>query len=523
VRRALYVLAMLSSVLLSSLVSCSSEPLERLASVKNETVRELSEGLARQLEETTEAPPPEPRAYLVPVAHLTSPLEKVTLKDLSRDHAPAVPRGLREPLAGLLDEGPLKPFASAEAIVEHVSRTPGAVGLVPWQDVDPRVKVLALGESAPLGPGSAPPEDYPLALGDASPPEPEKLRRLVLAGDVVLDRGLPYAVYQLGGGPGFPLEGGYAAVTWRRAVPSEFSEFGVIHEFRAERLGGSGAVREYLEGADLALANLENPVLKNAVWHPEGTTFHGDLRLFSLLEKAGVDGVTLANNHVLDAGVPGLSETLGHLDRAGIAHAGAGMDLNTAREPMVFDLGGVKVGVLNYQNVPSYEWAWAAEGTPGTAPLEIELVQEDIARLKPKVDVVVVMPHWGNEYTATPEPGQVDLAHQMVEAGADLVVGGHAHWAKGVEVYREKPVFYGVGNFLFDQVWSEETSTGVFAEVTLYEDRVVQARPVPFVVLDYAQPNFLVPEAGGDRALQRIYTASLGPEFESYRAAADPE
>ncbi len=98
-------------------------------------------------------------------------------------------------------------------------------------------------------------------------------------------------------------------------------------------------------------------------------------------------------------------------------------------------------------------------------------------------------------------------------------MGGHAHWPKGMEVYGGKPVFYGTGNFLFDQYWSEETSTGIFAEITLYEDRVIQARPVPFIILDQAQPNFLLPRAGENRALNRIYAASLGPEFEAYKAA----
>ena len=66
------------------------------------------------------------------------------------------------------------------------------------------------------------------------------------------------------------------------------------------------------------------------------------------------------------------------------------------------------------------------------------------------------------------------------------------------------------------QSWSEETSTGIFAEITLHKDRIVQVRPVPFVLLDYAQPNFLLPEAGGDRALKKIFAASIGPEFESH-------
>ena len=238
-----------------------------------------------------------------------------------------------------------------------------------------------------------------------------------------------------------------------------------------------------------------------------------------MLEDAGIDGVTLANNHTLDANAPGLQETMENLDRAGISHAGGGMDLTSAREPMIFNLGDTKVGVLSYQNVPSYEWAWATEDTAGTAPLQANILREDVQRLKRRVDVVVVMPHWGEEYTATPEPGQVDLAHQALDAGADLVVGGHAHWPKGMEIYRDKPIFYGVGNFLFDQDWSEETSTGIFAEITLYEDRIIQVRPVPFVVLDNAQPNFLLPEAGGDRALNTIFSTSLGPELKAYEGS----
>jgi poly-gamma-glutamate synthesis protein (capsule biosynthesis protein) len=91
-----------------------------------------------------------------------------------------------------------------------------------------------------------------------------------------------------------------------------------------------------------------------------------------------------------------------------------------------------------------------------------------------------------------------------------------------MEVYEGKPVFYGTGNFLFDQSWSEETSTGVFAEIILYEGRIIQVRPVPFIILDKAQPNFLLPRAGGNRALKRIYAASLGPEFEAYKETRGP-
>ncbi len=422
-----------------------------------------------------------------------------------------------------MEDPALKPFGSAGAVSEHVGRTPGALGLLPWHDVSPQVKALSVDGEHLLEPGGADPGDYPLGYplgadeeaGEAAP-DSEELRRVVIGGDIVLDRGQPYAVFEQGRGLDFPLSGGQAAITGRTAQQSEHSEFGVTHDFEAERRGGAGAVREYLSGADLALANLENPVLQDAEWNPSGTTFHGDLRLLPIVEGFGIDGVTLANNHILDAGAEGLQETMGHLDGAGISYAGAGMNLSSAREPMIFDLGGLTVGVLSHQNVPYYEWSWAQENAPGTAPLIEDVLREDIRALQDEVDFTIVMPHWGEEYTATPEPGQEELARAAVEAGADLVAGGHAHWPKGMEVHQEKPVFYGTGNFLFDQNWSEETSTGLFAEVTLYEDRAVQARPVPFIILDRAQPNFLVAEEGGRRALETVFSASLGPEFEAY-------
>ncbi len=456
----------------------------------------------------------ETRAALVPIAHLSSTVENVSMEELSVTRGLAVGRGYRAEAEELIGSPRFKGFDSEAAVVDHVSKTPEALGLVPWDEVGPRVKALSVeGRSLMVSERSG---DYPLRAEGATVPDPEELRRVVVGGDIVLDRGQNYMVIQKGMGIDFPLDGGYAAVTSRVPEQSAYSETGIIHQFTAERTGRAGAVREYLSGADLTLANLENPVIRDAVWHPDATTFTGDLRLMPVLDQAGLDGVTLGNNHILDAGTTGLAETMRHLDDAGIAYAGAGMDLAEARKPMVFDLGGTKVGVLSYLDVPSYGWAWATQTAPGTAPLLQNVMEEDIKRLRPKVDLILVMPHWGKEYIATPEPRQVDLAHAALDAGADLVVGGHAHWPKGMEVYEGKPIFYGVGNFLLDQSWSEETSTGIFAEVTLYGDDAVQVRPVPFIMLDYAQPNFLVPGAGGDRALRKIFAASLGPEFEAY-------
>lgn len=455
---------------------------------------------------------------LVPIAHLTSAREDVSVQELSQNGELAVPQGSQELAGELLGRSDFGGFGSDEEVVDYVSRTPEAVGLVPWDEIDPRVKALAVNGELLLHPGTEEPESYPLSSESSESPDPQNLRRVVVGGDIVLDRGQPFAVFEEGRGIDFPLAGGYATITSRTLVPNPYSESNLVYQFTAERQGEDGDVREYLSSADLTLANLENPVLENAVYHPEDPTFNGDLRLLPILKGAGIDGVALANNHILDAGAEGLEETLRHLQDAGISHAGAGADLVSSREPMVFDLGGLTVGVLSYQGVPSYEWAWATEDLPGTAPLLAEVMREDVERLQYEVDFVVVMPHWGVEYVAEPEPEQVELAHALVGAGADLVVGNHAHWPKGLEVYERKPIFYGTGNFLFDQSWSEDTSTGIFADVILYKDHAVQARPVPFVILDRSQPNFLVRDALGERAFETIFSASLGPEFEAYRS-----
>ena len=508
-KRALYIAVVaVLGLLLPSLVSCSPERTEgqRDRRAGGDRADEARPGGASQAPED---------ASLVPVVHLTSFRESVSTEELEQNRELAVPQGSSELAEEVLDGSDFEGFDSVGAVLDHVSRNPGAMGLVPWDEVGPRVKALAV-DGEPLLEPDAAPEDYPLKSETTTVPDTGELRRVVGAGDIVLDRGQNYMVIQQGMGVDFPLDGGYAAVTGRVAEPSIYSETGVIHQFTAERRGGSGKVRKYVSDADLTLANLENPVTRDAVYHPEATTFTGDLRLMPVLDQAGIDGVTLGNNHILDAGTTGIRETIVHLEDAGIAHTGAGMDLAASREPMIFELGETKVGVLSYQGVPSYEWAWATETAPGTAPLKTDLMKEDVERLRDEVDLVVVMPHWGKEYIATPEPWQVEFAHAAVDAGADLVIGGHAHWPKGIEVYEGKPILYGVGNFLFDQSWSEETSTGIFAEITLYEDRVIQIQPVPFIVLDYAQPNFLVPKEGGNRALRKVFSASLGPEFEAY-------
>src|SRR5918992_5384281 len=194
----------------------------------------------------------ETQAALVPIAHLSSTAENISTQELSGTRNLAVGRVYRDEAEELIDSPRFESFDSGDAVVDHVSKTPEALGLVPWDEVGPRVKALSVdGRSLLDSEGSG---DYPLRPEGATVPDPEELRRVVVGGDVVLDRGQYYTVIQKGMGIDFPLDGGYAAVTSRMPEQSAYSETGIIHQFTARRTGRAGAVREYLSGADLTLA-----------------------------------------------------------------------------------------------------------------------------------------------------------------------------------------------------------------------------------------------------------------------------
>ena len=157
---------------------------------------------------------PEQSAALVPITHLSSTLEDVSTQELSKARGLAVARLQQEEAGELLGRSEFESFDSAGAVVNHVSRTPGALGLVPWDEVGPNVKALAVDGQGLLDPDTAP-KDYALSPDSALGPDRDELRRVVVGGDIVFDRGQNYMDIQRGMGIDFSLDGGYAAVTSR--------------------------------------------------------------------------------------------------------------------------------------------------------------------------------------------------------------------------------------------------------------------------------------------------------------------
>ncbi|MEJ7749495.1 MAG: CapA family protein, partial [Candidatus Limnocylindrales bacterium] len=332
--------------------------------------------------------------------------------------------------------------------------------------------------------------------------DPTATWTLVAGGDIMLEGGVAQTLKVRGRGADFPFDGGRAEITGHICC----SAFGwEIPQTR--RTGGQGQMRRLIEGADLAIANFENPAPEAFRYHTSGTLFSADPELIEGLATAGFDWVGLANNHIRDAGGNGIIDTIKNLDRYGIASSGAGDNLGAARTPAILDAAGTKVALLAYDTIRrSYT---AGPETPGSARLTAKAVRADIRKARRAgADVIIVFPHWGVEYDKRPFDGQRRLAQAAVDAGADLVIGNHAHWAGAMEVYEGKPVWYALGNFVFDQTWSEPTMEGLTLELTFHGADLVQARMRPHIILDKAQPNFLDPAADGRVVMNQVWTGS---------------
>ncbi len=230
------------------------------------------------------------------------------------------------------------------------------------------------------------------------------------------------------------------------------------------------------------------------------------------LAWAGLDLIAVATNHIKDCNGPNCNEqafldTLRHLHQAGIRTVGGGRNLEEALQPAVVQVRGTRLGFVALSALRPRNFA--DPNTPGTAPLTPETAREALRRAREAgAQVVVALPHWGPEYEARPTYLQRAYARLLVEAGADLVVGAHAHVVQGMEIVDGVPVFYGLGSFLFDQSWGIETRQSLLLRVYFQGPRLVAWEVIP---LEYDGTTFAVRPARGATAeaiLARFWQAS---------------
>jgi len=229
--------------------------------------------------------------------------------------------------------------------------------------------------------------------------------------------------------------------------------------------GRIGTAFGVLRSADLAVLNLETAITDRGTRQPKEFLFRAPASAFGMLERAGVDAVSIANNHGMDYGRVGLADTLAAAKTAGMPLLGAGQDDTAAWTPLRRDVKGVRVSVFAATDVlddfaiPTWP---AGPDRPGLASAK------DTARLVDRVkaersqaDVVVVFLHWGKERMICPTERQQQLARSLAAAGADIVVGSHAHVVQPMATVGRMLVHYGMGNFQFYAGGGPGANTGV--------------------------------------------------------------
>ena len=225
-------------------------------------------------------------------------------------------------------------------------------------------------------------------------------------------------------------------------------------------------VRDLFHQADIVFCNLESTLCSpDTPPTPFLRIIHlrSDPEMVHALVDAGIDVVSLANTHTMDYGPAGLLQTMQTLDQHGIRYVGAGRTIAEARTPVVLDLKDTRVAFLGYHTYDQFATA-ASEVSPGQAMVrigaflppphvfreEVSQMQKDIREARKQADVVIVSWHWGQSMTSQLAVHQPYLGHLAIDAGADVVLGHHAHVLQGIELYRGKPICYSLGNFVMD-------------------------------------------------------------------------
>jgi gamma-polyglutamate biosynthesis protein CapA len=210
---------------------------------------------------------------------------------------------------------------------------------------------------------------------------------------------------------------------------------------------------------DLNVANLEGPITSNqsisvgtVETEPAHFKFTFDPQMAEdVLKKLNINVVSLGNNHILNFGSVGLSETKDNLNKFSVNYFGGG----ETSDYLIRDINGLRIAFVNY-NAFSLKSA--------------EKVVAQINEIKNKSDAVIVYTHWGKEYAISENENQRKLAHQFIDAGADLIIGSHPHVVQPIEGYNGKLIFYSLGNFIFDQYFSEDVKERLAVGVSIEDN-----------------------------------------------------
>ena len=230
-----------------------------------------------------------------------------------------------------------------------------------------------------------------------------------------------------------------------------------------------------LQSNDFNLANLESPIISNCPEGKTGTfTFCGDTNFLPVLIENKLI-FNLANNHIFNYGQDGFNQTKNLLNQNQVDYF---YSHNLDTEFIKKEVNGINFGFLGYDFITNPK-------------LDPNQIINTIKKYDSQVDWLIVSLHWGNEYLPKAEIWRVTLAHQLVDAGADIVHGHHPHVLQPTEIYKNKPIFYSLGNFIFDQSWSKETSSSEMVTLKVNQNNILETTQKPYLIKYNSQPQFL--------------------------------
>jgi len=259
---------------------------------------------------------------------------------------------------------------------------------------------------------------------------------------------------------------------------------------------------------DYTIANLETPVTSRGTpSENKAFVYKSSPDAVPAMKEAGIDAVNLANNHSMDQGVEGLLDTIAALDEHQIAYLGAGADAKRAYAPVYVERNGIRIALLGFSRViPEVSW-YAGKAQPGlAASYDPTLATQAIQDAKKDADLVIVIAHWGKEKVDFPVDHQKTLARAYIDAGADLIVGGHPHVLQGFEQYQGKWIAYSMGNFIFTRAVEPKTWDSMVLQAACTKKGDCEVTMLPY----HAELGQAVPmtESDGAALLKRIESLS---------------
>jgi poly-gamma-glutamate synthesis protein (capsule biosynthesis protein) len=249
-----------------------------------------------------------------------------------------------------------------------------------------------------------------------------------------------------------------------------------------------GDILPIMQKNNLNIINLETTLTTSTNKVPKVFNFKATPDKVEILKNGHISVVNLANNHILDFGSNGLTETLETLKKAKISFVGAGRNIIEASRPLIIERNGIHVGILGYtDNEPGWK---AAENKPGTNYIKVGntwKVINDIKHLRTQVDLVVVSLHWGPNMRENPSKKFIDFAHQMINAGVDIIHGHSAHIIQGIEIYKSKLILYDTGDFIDDYAIDPllRNDQSLLYRIFIAKDGLKQVQLLPVIISNY--------------------------------------